>query len=385
MATVPGQIGPYSSISLFTGAYGLDLGLERAGFQVKASVEKDPLAVGTIVLNRPMLQDKILQMDIRKVSVPGLLEKAGLSRGEACLVAGGPPCQPFSTAGRRGSVKSDEGLLFQSFLKVVWGIYPTFFLFENVKGILSSALFHRPLRLRKNERTPTGEKARLGSGWEMIRSEFEKTLRTGRDDGYKIFVWELNAADYGAAQTRKRVFIVGARGGYGLEIPKATHAGNHRTLREVIGHLDGSHEVVGVDYRPYDPDRLHVFGKGLVGPGENWEALNTYWRKKVMGHAYESWGGRVGFARRLSWGQPSPTITTNPRGRATTLCHPDKARPLTVTECALLQGFPENWRFAPEKPTRRYVQIGNAVTVQLAEAIGRELARSLSTGPTVFA
>lgn len=380
IATSGRQPPRYPSISLFTGAYGLDLGLERAGFEVRACVEKDPLAVQTVLLNRPSLREKVLEKDIRDVKPSELLRAAGLRRGEAALVSGGPPCTPFSTAGKRRSVSTEDGQLFQSYLNLVWAVRPTFFIFENVKGILSSALWHLPLRRRRHQRAaPGGKKARLGSGWEYIHDRFEKTLRAGRGNGYDIHVWQLNARDFGSAQDRKRVVIVGARGGYQVRAPLPTVT-ERRTLRDVIGHLNGHHETPRVDYMPYDRTRYHVFSQGLVKAGENWEALSTYWRRKVMGHALESWGGRVGFARRLSWDCPSPTITTNPRGRATNMCHPDKPRPLTVVECSLLQGFPEDWRFAPESPTRCYTQIGNAVTIELAEALGMSLVEALRRG-----
>jgi DNA (cytosine-5)-methyltransferase 1 len=353
------------------------LGLERAGFDIRACVERDPLAVQTVLRNRSQLRTQILEKDIRDVKPTELLRVSGLRRGEAALVSGGPPCTPFSTAGRRRSVSSKDGQLFQSYLDLVWAVHPKFFIFENVKGILSAALWHLPLNRRRNQRAaPGGEKARLGSGWEHIKEQFDRTLRAGRNDGYRIHVWQLNAADFGSSQVRRRVFIVGSRGGFQVQMPTPTVT-NWRPLRDVIGHLNGHHEIPRVDYMPYDKVRFHVFSERLVGPGENWRALPTYWRKKVMGHAYESWGGRVGFARRLTWEQPAPTVTTNPRGRATNLCHPAKPRPLTVTECALLQGFPEDWVFAPESPSRKYIQVGNAVTVELAEAIGRSLVISL--------
>ncbi len=364
--------GCYPSISLFTGAYGLDLGLERAGFEIRACVEKNPFAVQTILRNRPQLAGCVLQEDVRNVSAYRLLKIAGLRRGEAALVSGGPPCQPFSTIGRRRSVSTEDGTLFQKFLDLVWGIKPTFFVFENVKGIISAALRHQPLENRKNAREPRGKKVRLGSAWDFIRGCFDKTLRRDKKYGYHTYIWELNAADFGTAQVRKRVFIVGSRNGYALEKPIGRFASCHRPIRNVISHLDGGHETLGVDYRPYDAVRAHIFTNKLVKPGENWRVLPKMWQKKVMGAAYYSWGGRVGFARRISWDNPCPTITTDPRGRATNLCHPTKARPFTTTECALLQGYPEDWQFEGSL-TQRYIQIGNAVPVELGEGIGRSL------------
>ena len=138
----------YPSVSLFTGAFGLDLGLEKAGFEIKACVEKDVNCVKTILANRPFLRDRIINDDINKVTAAKILNVSGLKRGEVFLVSGGPPCQPFSTVGRRESISSKEGNLFHKFLEIVWGIYPQYFVFENVKGILSAAIQHKPLNLR---------------------------------------------------------------------------------------------------------------------------------------------------------------------------------------------------------------------------------------------
>lgn len=372
-------LGGYPSVSLFTGAYGLDLGLERAGFDVRACVEKNPLAVQTILRNRPHLEGRVLQENVQNVSARRLLKVAGLKRGEAALVSGGPPCQPFSTMGCRHSVSVEEGTLFQNFLDIVWGIRPTFFVFENVKGILSAAVQHVPLKKRKTVHRPQGEEAHLGSGWDHIYNCFSETLRQGKKCGYKIQVWDLNAADFGTAQVRRRVFIVGSSNGYTLEQPIGEFASRHRPIRDVIGHLDGEHETPGVDYSPYDAVRAYIFASNLVKSGENWRVLSRPWQKKAMGAAYHSWGGRVGFARRLSWGKPCPTITTNPRGRATNLCHPSKARPLNTKECAMLQGYPEDWEFEGGL-TQRYIQIGNAVPIELGECIGQSLINGIEAG-----
>jgi len=99
----------YPSVSLFTGAFGLDLGLEKAGFKIKACVEKDTNCVKTILANRPFLRDSVINEDINKVTAAMILDVSGLKRGQAFFVAGGPPCQPFSTVGRRKSISSKEG------------------------------------------------------------------------------------------------------------------------------------------------------------------------------------------------------------------------------------------------------------------------------------
>lgn len=364
-----------TAISLFTGAFGLDLGLEKAGFEVKACVEKDSQCCATILKNRPGMVDLVLNEDIRRISAKTLLKKANLKRGEAFLVSGGPPCQPFSTIGRRKSISSEEGRLFEKFLEIVWGIYPKFFIFENVKGILSAAIQHKPLELRHKPGARISKKQKLGSGWDFINKQFSDKLKTSQKIGYSLHVWELDASDFGVPQKRKRIFIVGVRGLVKIDRPKGKHKNRPVSVRSAIGHLNGKYETPGVDYLQYDAVRHEIFSRNLVKQGQNWKVLPSYLQKKVMGKGFYATGGKVGFCRRLSWDKPSPTITTNPMGRATNLCHPEKPRPLTYKECALIQGFPENWEFFG-KISQKYKQIGNAVPIRLAEVIGKTIIKA---------
>ncbi|MDD4178647.1 MAG: DNA cytosine methyltransferase [Candidatus Margulisbacteria bacterium] len=365
----------YPSISLFTGAFGLDLGLEKAGFDVMACVEKDSTAVQTILQNKPELKNHIIEEDINYVSPKQILKIAGFKRGEVALVSGGPPCQPFSTVGRRHSISSTEGLLFKKFLDVVWGVYPKFFIFENVKGILSAAIQHRPISKRTSKVNLCKEEV-LGSAWHFIKKEFDFKLRRGKTNGYEIYTWELNAADYGVAQKRRRVFVIGVRGARTVRKPRARFKNSHIPIKKVIAYLENTHEIKGVDYSPYDEARYAIFSEGLIKAGQNWKDLPIHLQKKIMGKGWYATGGKVGFCRRLSWDKPSPTITTNPKGRATNICHPSKPRPLTYRECALIQGFPETWKFSGSLSSK-YRQIGNAVPIQLGATIGKALIRSL--------
>lgn len=365
----------YPAISLFSGAFGLDLGLEQSGFEIRACVEKNSQCCATILENRPEMADLIFNEDIHRVSTQTLLEKARLKRGEAFLVSGGPPCQPFSTVGRRESISSEEGLLFEKFLEIVWEIYPKFFIFENVKGILSAAIQHKPLELRNKPGARISKKQKLGSGWDFINKQFSEKLKAGRKIGYSLHVWELDASHFGVPQKRKRIFIVGVRGIGKIGQPKGRFKNRPASLRSAIGHLNGDYETPGTDYLPYDANRYEIFSKNLVKQGQNWTALPESLQKKVMGKGFYATGGKVGFCRRLSWDKPSPTITTNPMGRATNLCHPEKPRPLTYKECALIQGFPEDWQFVG-KVSQKYKQIGNAVPIKLANVIGKAIIKA---------
>ncbi len=133
-------------ISLFSGAMGLDLGLERAGFRIAVAVECNPFAIATIRANRPDLP--LIDRPIEDVTTDEILEKAGLKPNQPVLVAGGPSCQVFSTAGARGSLGDPRGELFEHFVRVVRESQPRFFVMENVRGLLSAAARHRPLNKR---------------------------------------------------------------------------------------------------------------------------------------------------------------------------------------------------------------------------------------------
>ncbi len=133
-------------ISLFSGALGLDLGLEQAGFELRVAVECNRFAVDTIKVNRPQLP--IVEKRIEETTTAEILEKANLRAGEATVVTAGPSCQAFSTAGRRGSIGDPRGRLFREFLRVVREARPRFFVMENVRGVLSAAIRHRPLNKR---------------------------------------------------------------------------------------------------------------------------------------------------------------------------------------------------------------------------------------------
>src|SRR6266404_2068111 len=135
-----------SVVSLFSGALGLDLGLEMSGFDVRVALEINQGAIDTIELNRPKLP--LLKQSIENTSTNEILKKAGLRKGEVTVLSGGPCCQAFSTMGSRQSVADDRGNLFRDFCRVVREMQPRFFVMENVKGILSAAVKHRPLDKR---------------------------------------------------------------------------------------------------------------------------------------------------------------------------------------------------------------------------------------------
>jgi DNA (cytosine-5)-methyltransferase 1 len=138
------------------------------------------------------------------------------------------------------------------------------------------------------------------------------------------------------------------------------------TLRDAIGGLKDAHP----EFIPFaERDRKLL---RMVRAGQNWSDLPAEFQEEALGAAFKSWGGRSGFCRRLRWDKPAPTLTTSPVGRATTLCHPTRLRPLTTREYAVLQQFPKTWEFEGSI-TQKYIQIGNAVPIGLGKAIGTML------------
>jgi DNA (cytosine-5)-methyltransferase 1 len=360
-------------ISLFTGAGGLDLGLEQAGFETCIAVEIDKWARATLEANRSSFAYSGFPVldDIMAFNAEEVVARAGLGRGEAELVAGGPPCQSFSTAGRRGSFGDPRGGLFRNFAEVVRAAQPRFFVMENVRGLLSAAIKHRPLAERGPDSAPLEADEEQGSAFRVIRRVFEEDL------GYQITYNWVDAADYGVPQNRLRVIILGSRDHEfvtselsGMMPP--THVDRQRTLRDAIWCMRG----IDHEYLKYTPDRAAIMAR--IPPGKNWRWLRDHeefgreFTARVMGGAWEADGGKVGFFRRLPWDKPSPTLPTSPIQKSTFLCHPEETRPLSVQEYAAIQQFPAGYEFAGGTG-QKYKQIGNAVPVGLGRAVGEAL------------
>ena len=239
-------------------------------------------------------------------------------------------------------------------------IRPRFFIMENVKGIMSLPLKQVPVA--DHDENDSGQK--LGTVLDVILTEFNKL-------GYKTVYGILDAVNYGVPQFRERFVLIGSRDQEDIFLPIPTHFQIHqdptyrwKTVGEAIADLENEEGECCV----LTPERKEYLR--MVPEGGNWKDLPKDIIPKAMGGAYESGGGKVGFYRRLTYAQPSPTITTAPAQKATMLCHPTKDRPLSVHEYARLQQFPENWVFVGTTAAK-YKQIGNAVPIGLAEAIGK--------------
>lgn len=342
-------------ISLFSGAMGLDIGLQEAGLNVVIGQDFEPACVKTMRANG----HNVLGGDIREIHPQTLLDMTGLNVGEPFMICGGPPCQPFSTAGKRLGINDPRGSLFMDFIRMIDYIRPRFFVMENVKGIMSSPLKHVPTE----ERDENDPEQKLGTVLDVILSEFNKL-------GYKTVYGVLDAVNYGVPQFRERFILIGSREHEDIFLPVPTHfqmhqAPNYRwqTVGDAIKDIENEDGECG----KLTPERKKYLR--MVPEGGNWKNLPKDIIPEAMGGAYLSGGGKVGFYRRLSYAQPSPTITTAPAQKATMLCHPVQDRPLSVHEYARLQQFPENWKFVGTTAAK-YKQIGNAVPIGLSKAIG---------------
>jgi len=356
-------------ISLFSGAMGLDLGLEAAGHQVVVAVENDQTAVATIRLNRPNLA--VIARPIEEISTAEILSAAGLRPGDDFILVGGPCCQAFSTVGKRASLGDPRGNLFLEFVRVVRQARPKFFLMENVRGLLSAAIRHRPLKTRG-----PGHPALKSD--ELLGSAFTKVVLELRKLGYYTVFDVLNAANFGTPQKRERFIAMGARDGHILSMPTPTHAevpsGRLKPWKTLRNALKARKSIGPPIYMPLTPTQKRFLP--LVPAGGDWRDLPTQLRREAMGKALDSWGGRTGFLRRLAWDRPAPSLVTSPAARATCLAHPDEDRPLSLWEYARVQEFPADWKFAGSVGAT-YRQIGNAVPVGLGRALGLALEAAL--------
>ena len=368
----------YSTVSLFSGAMGLDLGIENTGrFKLLACVEKEPAFCETIRLNKRagrLPEDvRIFEGDIYDIPPEDVMATCGLTPGKLDLLIGGPPCQSFSTAGKRGTVQDPRGMLIWQFLKFVEVLQPKFFVMENVRGLISAALKHRPISQRPDRGgQPLTDEEEPGSVVQLLASDLQRCGSAS----YHMDCFEVNAVNYGAPQLRERVVFIGNRFNKRVTFPDPTHGqkGSNlkpwQTLRAAIGGLEDPGEVI-MDFSPRKKGFL-----SLVPEGSNWRSLPVKVQQESMGRAWHAKGGRSGWWRKLSYDLPCPTLVTMPNHASTSLCHPTEVRALSLKEYALIQEYPEDWEFFGT-PVQQYTQVGNAVPIRLGRITGEVVAAAL--------
>jgi DNA (cytosine-5)-methyltransferase 1 len=343
-------------ISLFSGAGGLDLGLEMAGWKGLYASDVDPCAVETLLLNRgryiaighKFMPDSIIeQADVRHLSGPMILEKIGLNRGDVPLLVGGPPCQSWSSAGRQRGFDDPRGRLFSDFVRLANELDVRWIMFENVRGLL----------------TARGADGQPGSALESIRSEL-------LEHGFQTGVTLVNAADYGVGQRRVRLIVFGYRAGDNFIFPVPTHSRVPDPGARIAPWLTLAEVLDGIT-PPTDAE--FIYPSGL---------LAHQMRDLMPGTGVKSPGKRETTRPGGHWGYKQGSFVTDPAKPARTVTASaqqdwlrDPAhglRKLSPRECAAVQSFPTNWEFSGKR-NDQYRLIGNAVPPKLGKAIGTAL------------
>jgi DNA (cytosine-5)-methyltransferase 1 len=358
---------PFSVVSLFSGAGGLDIGLEAAGFHTVSTLDCDPDCVASLCANQRLgvptgngrnhLQGtRLLGADIEKVNAEHLRPVGAGRRWTPDLMAGGPPCQPFSSSGKMLSVEDPRGKLFQHFVRLADALQPRLILFENVRGLV----------------TARGTRGEPGEVLDMVKDAFEGI-------GYATTFALLNAADFGAAQRRVRCFMMATRATALPAFPEPTHAETPSgglfdrrspwvTLRELLATLPppSADEII------WPTPRLSA-ELGSVPCGSGLKSAGARESTRPGGH----WGYRQGtFIADLD--QPARTVTAS--ASQDWIRAPDgQLRRLTLRECAALQGFPREWSFAGPVASR-YRQVGNAVPIMFGRTLGESMLSVLRQG-----
>ena len=343
-------------VSLFSGAGGLDLGLESVGFETLVATDVDEhscrtLAIGkgeARVRGRRFLRSAgILKADVRDLSSDEILRTAGLKKGELDLLAGGPPCQAFSVFGQRKGREDPRGMLAFQYLRILADLQPRSFVFENVYGLLS-----------------------IEAG-AVFADLVEKLAEPARGMHYELSIHRLNAVDFGVPQYRDRVFIIGHRDG--------ARVGDIPTLTAPEGSLfspTNSWRTVADALRGLPPMGA-AFPANHVGRNHSQAIVSRYRSLKP--------GERDPKTRinKLDLERPSFTIIVgSDKGGGKGHVHPTEPREVTPRESARIQTFPDWWAFSgtSRHPIR---QIGNAVPPLLAAAVGNEIRAQLFRLPRV--
>jgi DNA (cytosine-5)-methyltransferase 1 len=353
----------YPVVSLFSGAMGLDLGLESAGLNIAVSQDIDPWCYETMRVNgKSGILGDIRTLLFEDPKADFLLNAANIKKEDIFAVVGGPPCQAFSTAGKRRGTEDLRGSLFNEFVQVVAELRPRFFVMENVKGLTS---------MSANPDDPNSLPL-----LNVILQRFQNL-------GYGVVYGMVDAVNYGTPQFRERLIVIGTRDHEDVFLPIPTHHQRHqdpnqrwKTLKDAVYGM----KDIGACMK-FTPNILKYLE--LVPEGGNWKSLPVDIQPDAMGGAFLSGGGKVGFYRRLNWNEPSPTLVTSPIQKATILGHPSELRPLSVGEYSRIQGFPEDWKIEGDMADC-YRQIGNAVPIQLGKAIGQMLIAVAESTSYVF-
>lgn len=317
----------FTSIDMFAGAGGTALGLENAGFEHIMLNEFDKDAAATLKTNRPnwnVIHDDVANIDFT------------VYKGKVDLIEGGFPCQSFSYAGKSGGFDDVRGTLFFEFARAVKEARPKVAVGENVRGLL--------------------------------RHDGGKTLATMvsllESLDYKVAYKVLRSQYLDVPQKRERLIIIAIR----KDIDSSIIFPKEKDYTISVG--EAIKDAPKAPGQTYSDKKKAIMD--LVPAGGCWRDLPEKIQKSYMGRSYYLGGGKTGMARRLSWEEPSLTLTCGPAQKQTERCHPEETRPLNVREYARIQTFPDDWKFEGSVSSQ-YKQIGNAVPVNLGYYIGESV------------
>ncbi len=352
----------YNVIDLFAGVGGLSYGFSQmAEFEILLANEIEKDIAAAYSLNHPNV--KMLNLDICDLNKE--MFDVALSCSKVDIVVGGPPCQSYSTLGKRQM--DDKANLFKQYIRILKILSPKAFVFENVTGILSMD---------------------KGNLFERIKSDFQAL-------GYSLNYKVLNAVEFGVPQQRERVILVGFKGEANFTYPTPTHGDGLKpfvTLKDAIGDLPeiksgekkdyynkdvgneflefvrkGSSDILEEHFSPKNGEHLIKIMQALKDGGSKNDLPEEIRPKSGYGNTYA----------KLWWEKPSTTVTRNFACPSSSRCiHPRDSRALSIREGARLQSFPDNYKFYGSDTIKR-LQIGNAVPPLLSIAIAKEILKAL--------
>lgn len=335
-------IKEFKLIELFAGCGGLAIGMEQAGFTSVLLNEIDKDACATLRKNRTTWNT--IEGDIADVSFSEY-------RDNIDIISGGFPCQSFSYAGKKLGFEDIRGTLFFEFARAVKEVNPKVFIAENVRGLLN----HDD-----------------GKTLETISAVIDEL-------GYELVPPKvLKAVFYRVPQKRERLLLVCIRQDLAKKVSFQWPSPYQRimTVRDALKAGDlYPDDVPNSQGQKYPKRKAEIMA--FVPAGGYWRDLPQDLQLEYMQKSYYLGGGKTGMARRLAWDEPSLTLTCAPAQKQTERCHPEETRPLTIREYARIQTFPDRWEFCGSLSSQ-YKQIGNAVPVNLAFAVGRALVKLLN-------
>lgn len=360
-----------TALDLFSGAGGFSLGFKKLGFRPLVAIESDPHAAQTYGRNNS--ETLVINTDIKDIRTDDLHRCVRNSGKELDVIVAGLPCQGFSESNRRSrNLSNPLNSLYWEFLRILDGLRPKWFVFENVAGIRT-----------------------LAGG-----AVLDELIARATQLGYRSDWAELKSEEYGVPQRRRRVFVLGNRIDRAITFPSRTHGNGGApfiTVRDAIGDLPRLENGAAEDYLPYPRSNeitsfqsqmraanqlgeciqgnlvsrnseLVVHRYRYIKPGENWESIP----EELMSNYRDRNRCHTGIYYRLPWDEPAKVIGNF---RKNMLIHPEQDRGLSIREAARIQSFHDGYHFTGSIGFQQQ-QVANAVPPLLAESVARLLAES---------